>query len=46
MLRTAETTGHVPPAPGNTLTPDPPQQQQVGLPPDLDAALGREIPDY
>ncbi|MEV0264023.1 DUF4157 domain-containing protein [Streptomyces sp. NPDC050617] len=34
---------HVQRAPGNTSAP---AQPQVGLPPDLNAALGKEIPDY
>ncbi|MEU7042672.1 DUF4157 domain-containing protein [Streptomyces varsoviensis] len=34
---------HVQRTPGNTTAPAPPQ---VGLPPDLNAALGKEIPDY
>ncbi|MEV0279053.1 hypothetical protein AB0I22_22080 [Streptomyces sp. NPDC050610] len=35
--------GHVQRAPGNTPAP---AQPQVGLPPDLNTALGKEIPDY
>jgi hypothetical protein len=46
VLRAAgSTAAQVQRAPGSTLAP-PQQQQQAGLPPDLNAALGREVPDY
>ncbi|MFE7380129.1 DUF4157 domain-containing protein [Streptomyces zhihengii] len=41
----AAPSAHVQRAPGNTATAPAPAPQ-TGLPPDLNAALGREIPDY